>query len=77
MTWNHRIIRQIYDGEAFLGIHEVFYKDGVPDLCTEDCIGVCGEDIEELAQTLAWMQKALSQPILEMTDFEEGGQYYT
>lgn len=76
MTWNHRVIRQVCDGEVFFGIHEVFYKDSIPDMCTEDCIGVCGENIEGLVQTLEWMQKALGQPILEMTDFEEGGKYF-
>lgn len=76
MTWNHRVIRQVCDGEVFLGIHEVYYDNGVPDMCTEDTVGVCGESLGELKQTLRWMQKALGEPILEMSDFEEGGKYF-
>ena len=76
MTWNHRVIRQVYDDEVFLGIHEVFYEDGVPDMCTKDTVGVSGESLAELKQTLKWMRKALRQPILEMSDFEEGGKYF-
>jgi len=77
MSWNHRVIRQVCDGEVFFGIHEVFYNDeGVPDMCTEDAVGVFGEDMEGLIQTLEWMRKALGQPILEMADFEEGGKHF-
>lgn len=75
MTWNHRVIRQVCDDEVFFGIHEVFYDEGVPDMCTVDAVGVCGESLEGLEQTLEWMQKALGQPVLEMSDFEEGGKY--
>ena len=78
MTWNHRVIRQVCDSEVLFGIHEVFYRDdGTPDLCTVDAIGVCAEGMDELTQTLEWMQKALGQPVLEMTDSEEGGKYFS
>lgn len=78
MTWNHRVIRHVCDGEEFLSIREVYYNEaGVPDLCTEDAIGVWGESMEGLKQTLEWMQRALGQPVLEYTDFEKGGKYYT
>ena len=77
MTWNHRVIRQVCDGEVYFGIYEVYYKDGVPDMCTEDAIGVCAESLDGLKQTLEWMQKALEQPVLKMSDFEEGGKYFT
>ena len=78
MTWNHRVIRQVCGDENFLGVHEVFYNDkDIPDMCTTEPVGVCGESIEALEQVLSWMQKAIGQPTLEMTDFEEGGKYYT
>jgi len=81
MTWNHRVIRKEYKGfneiEIQFGIHEVYYNDdGVPDMCTENPVDVVGDNIKELKQTLRWMRKALSQPVLDYADFEEGGKYY-
>lgn len=83
MTWNHRVIRKIQkrettDDDVYLGIHEVFYdENGVPNMVTVDAVEVGGDDLKGLAQTLEWMRKSLSQPILDYTDFEEGGKYYT
>ena len=76
MTWNHRVVRKCYPDQELLGIHEVFYEDGVPNMVTEEPVGVSGEDTDELWQTLRWMIKALGQPILNYTDFEAGGQYF-
>ena len=76
MTWNHRVVRTVYEHETLLGIHEVFYEDGIPNMVTVNPVDVMGETLEELMQTLEWMLKALGQPILESSDFEEGGKYY-
>ncbi len=76
MTWNHRVIAKEYKGELTFAIHEVFYTDGVPYACTEDAVGVSGENLAELTQTLEWMKEALMRPILNYADFEEGGKYY-
>ena len=78
MTWNHRVIAREYKGELAFGIHEIFYEDdGVPMGCTESAVGVVGDNLAELSQTLKWMRKALRKPILNYADFEEGGKYYT
>ena len=82
MTWNHRVITKEYRGfnevEVLFEIHEVYYNDdGIPEMCTEDAVGVVGDNLAELKQTLRWMRKALRQPILNYADFEEGGKYYT
>jgi len=69
MTWNHRVVRKVYEGEALFGIHEVFYDDdGIPHAVTVDPVGVVDETLEELAQTLEWMRKALGKPTLEYDD---------
>jgi hypothetical protein len=78
MTWNHRVVRKVYpSGVVMFGIHEVLYKDYLPNLVTENPIDLSGESMEELRETLDWIMKALSQPVLEYSDFEEGGKYYT
>jgi len=77
MTWNHRVLAQEYNGELTFSIHEIFYTDGIPDACTESPVGVVGDSLADLSQTLKWMRKALRKPILNYADFEEGGKYYT
>ena len=78
MTWNYRILAQEYKGELWFGIHEIYYNDdGIPDMCTEDAVGVVGDNLAEISDTLKWMKKALKKPILSYSDFEEGGKYYT
>lgn len=63
--------------EEGYSIHEVFYDDdGLPRLMTQDAVGVWGETMEDVQQTLEWMTKALEQPILEASDFDKGGKYY-
>ena len=69
MTWNHRVVRKHYEAETMLGIHEVFYDaEGAPDMVAVNPVEVCGETLEELAETLNWMLKALGEPILEYDD---------
>ena len=77
MTWNHRVLAHEHKGEFTFAIHEIFYnKDGIPDMCTEDPVGVVGDTLAGLVDTLKWMRKALKKPILSYTDFEPGGKYY-
>ena len=79
--WNYRILAREYKGfneiEVVFEIHEVFYnKDGIPDMCTEDPVGVVGDNLAEISDTLKWMKKSLKKPILSYSDFEPGGKYY-
>jgi hypothetical protein len=73
--WNHRVVRQIRDGETFYGIHEVFY--GLPDESdagwTEDPISPVGETVEELRETLERMMRALDKPVILDDDEKEQG----
>ena len=70
MSWNHRIVRKhnvagTESGE-WLMICEVYYnKDGSVAAHTVDAVGVCGESLKDLKQSLKWMQKAITQPILD------------
>ena len=76
MTWNHRVVHRVIQGDDFYGIHEVFYDDeGRPDMMTERAVGVCGDNLEELQQTLEWMLQAMDKPILEYDEIrgEEDG----
>ena len=78
MKWDYRVLAKECEGELMFGIHEIYYDgDGVPEMCTQDAVDVVGDNLAELVQTLAWMRKALRQPILSYTDFGEGGKYCT
>ena len=75
MSWNHRVVRRkdargTESGEWFT-VCEVYYnKDGSPAAHTVDAVGVCGETIDGMRQSLEWMQRALNEPILnEEEDF--------
>ena len=76
MTWNHRVLAHEHKGELTFAIHEIFYTDGIPDMCTEDPVGVVGDTLPELSDTLRRMLSALIEPILSYADFEPGGKYY-
>ena len=82
MSWNYRVLAREYRGfneiEFTFSIHEIYYnKDGIPEMCTENPVGVVGECLADLSDTLKWMKKALRKPILNYSDFEPGGKYYT
>jgi hypothetical protein len=60
--WNYRVLRY-KDGE--MGIHEVFYDNGKPTSCTENAVGVVGENLTEMRKTLGLMTAALEAPALD------------
>jgi len=56
--------------QGWLQISEVYHDDnGKPTHYTERAVGVEGEGMSELENTLHWMQKALTLPILDDDDF--------
>lgn len=77
MTWNHRVIRTVHEHEILFGIHEVYYEDAIPYMVTVNPVGVVGETMEELKEEMNRFLIALTKPILEYSDFEEGGKYFT
>ena len=66
--WNYRII-EAEDGT--LGIHEVYYNDKAePEHCTVDPIDLGGwSSLTEIIDTVEYITKALSKPILHIEDF--------
>jgi|14BtaG_2_1085337.scaffolds.fasta_scaffold32907_2 hypothetical protein len=68
MTWNHRVISR--EGQDELAIHEVYYdEDGEPNMVTNDAVGIYGETVEELRETLERMLKSLEAPKLAFESF--------
>ena len=65
MTWNHRVLR--YE-DGTLGIHEVFYEDGEPTMCTMEAVGAQGDTLEELLEELHRMSGCVTLPILDYED---------
>ena len=56
MTWNHRVLAHEHKGELTFAIHEIFYSDdGIPNMCTENAVGVVGDTLPELSATLRLM----------------------
>ena len=72
MTWNYRVLRQVYDGEDFYAIHEVYYDDdGNPQYCTLNSVGAAGDTMDELKQDLLHYVEAVYKPVLDYNDFLE------
>jgi hypothetical protein len=78
MYWNNRVVAKTYrkgepTEETLLEIHECFYEgeaseskpDDVPGSCTVDAVGVHGDTLEELRETLERMLRATKQPVLD------------
>lgn len=65
MTWDHRVVRQIVHGEEWFGIHEAFYSLEGKTVWTEKPVGVVGESIDELRETLERMMAALDRPVID------------
>ena len=59
MSWNYRVIRRFSNhkgGNDIFCIHEVYYDDkGNPKSVTESAVGVSGDTVEELQETLSNM----------------------
>ena len=72
MSWNHRVIRNVVDGEETFTIHEVYYReDGYPESVTENPVPAFGTNVEELTHNLVHMMSALTKPVLDFTMFED------
>lgn len=69
--WNHRVMRRVYPKsvdpkQPYYGIYEVYYDaEGRPDGWTSEPVDVVGDTVEEVAETLRLMLKAVEQPVLD------------
>lgn len=71
--WNYRVIRKVHklkDEEwVQFGIHEVYYSDGEPSMCSVDAMAPHGDTSEELQEDAKHFQLALTKPVLNYEDF--------
>ncbi len=71
-AWNYRVVRKKHKSKEidwdWYGIHEVYYKDGEPEMCTEGMMSPHGDTLEELQEDLQWMLRALDAPVLNYED---------
>ncbi len=74
MHWNHRVVdfSDENNGEPWVEVCEVFYdKNHEPYLYTARGVGVMGEDIKEVKQSLFRMLDCLDKPVLMKADFNK------
>lgn len=85
--WNYRVISKKHkipnftpfseheevpeETEETFGIHEVYYKNGVPVSCTQEPIAPFGNTEKELKKSLKNMLMAFDKPTLDYSYFEE------
>ncbi len=66
MSWNYRVLSY---NDGTLGVHEVYYDDAndptVPTSCTEDAVGVVGDDLSDLRAVLEDFRSAFDAPVLD------------
>jgi len=64
MSWNYRILAHENNGEIFFQLHEVYYKEEIPNGYTANPITVGSETLKGIKWTLNKMQEAAKKPIL-------------
>ncbi|MBU4225655.1 MAG: hypothetical protein KKC71_07525 [Chloroflexi bacterium] len=63
--WNHRVVKQILNGEDWYSVREVFYNDdGSIYAYTEEPVDISGESIEALKQYAQWVLNCIDKDIL-------------
>jgi len=68
MSWNYRVV----DHNGCFEIREAYYDmDGNVDGWSALPIAAAGSDLEELKKDLEHMMRALTKPVLLLTDLEE------
>lgn len=70
MNWNFRVIERVKDRadgcvDVSYSIHEVYYKDGAPDMWSVTPQAPYGETLEELREDIERMARAIEKPTLK------------
>ena len=66
MSWNYRVVSHSFGPKhTSFGIHEVYYKDGEPEMVTVKPIKLSADTVEELRADFDLIQDAFTQPVLE------------
>lgn len=79
MSWNHRVVRRIYnhthrDDTILYQIHEVYYnEDGHLTISniTEEPISIIEETMDDLRKTVERLTKCLEYPIIDYDTLQE------
>jgi hypothetical protein len=65
MTWNYRLMAHQNETEITFKIHEVYYNENdIPYLYDEGNLVIDGENMNDINQTLEYIQDALKLPVL-------------
>jgi len=56
--------------KTMFSIHEVYYEDGVAFSCTQESVGSCGDNLEELKEDIESFKQALDKPVLDYETLE-------
>ena len=65
MSWNYRIVSNSFGPkQTTFGIHEVYYKEGEPEMVTVLPIKLSADTVEELQADFELIQEAFKQPVL-------------
>lgn len=72
MSWDHRVIRNIFDtGEVSYQIYEVYYdENGGYEYWTKEAVRPFGETLEELRNDIKSFFHASTMPLLEFKKVE-------
>ena len=72
MSWNYRVVKRTYCcEETWYQIHEAYYNsNGEITAITEKPVDPAGLTMDELKESLEWMQKALEKPVLDYDNIE-------
>jgi hypothetical protein len=70
--WDYRLIRY---SDGCLGLHEVYYRNGAPTSVTVNAVGIAGDSVEEVAEVMGMIARALTLPVLDYDAFSgcDGG----
>ena len=64
MSWNFRVLVKEHNNELYFDVHEVYYKNGIPDSYTKNPITIGSEDIEGLKWMINKINEGLNKPFL-------------
>lgn len=65
--WNYRVVRTKEGDEYVFDVREFYYENGQIAAWSRDPIAPGGESWHELADDLVKMQRAVSEPIIDLT----------
>lgn len=68
MPWNYRVV---VHADGSVHVHQVGYRGEMPANCTVNPECLSADSVDELREKIAYMQKALDKPVIDMSHFTE------